>query len=128
MPSPFGIRRRLKRLFGLEKPAAPAEPEREKISVTVVGPDGSENTATTWAGASILSASGALRRPIASGCADSTCGTCHVDVLEGEENLVEQSARERATLKDAGHPATQRLACRAEVVKGSVKVKAYELV
>jgi ferredoxin len=128
MPSPLGIRRRLKRLFGMGEAEAPKAPEREKISVVVVGPDGAENTATTWAGASILSASGALRRPIASGCADSTCGTCHVDVLEGAENLTEQSARERATLKDANHPQTQRLACRAEVVKGTVKVKAYELV
>jgi ferredoxin len=127
MPTPFGIRRRLKRLLGMDKEVA-KEPEREKISVTVVGPDGAENTATTWAGASILSASGALRRPIASGCADSTCGTCHVDVLEGADNLSEQSPRERATLKENNHPASQRLACRAEVLHGAVKVKAYELV
>lgn len=130
MPTPFGIRRRIKALLGIEtkKPAAEPEIEPEKITLLVVGPKGDEQTVTTYAGSTILGASGQLRHPIASGCSDCSCGTCHVVVLEGAENLSEPTAREKGTLKDAGHPATQRLACRTEVLKGTVKVQAFELV
>jgi ferredoxin len=131
MPSPFGIRRRIKKLLGLGGASAPAkapEPEPEMIEVHITGPKGEEQTARTYAGSTILGASGALKRPIASGCSDSTCGTCRVEILEGAENLSEQSARERGTLKDAGHSLGYRLACRTEVLKGSVKVRAFELV
>jgi ferredoxin len=129
MPSPFGIRRRLKRILGLEEKKAPEpEPEPEKITMVLVGPKGDEQTVTTYAGSTLLGASGQLRHPIASGCSDSTCGTCHVVVLEGDDNLSEATAREKGTLKTNGHPATQRLACRTEVLKGTVKVQAFELV
>jgi ferredoxin len=129
MPSPFGIRRRIKRLLGMEeKPAAASEPEPEKITLQVVGPKGDEQSVTTYAGSTILGASGQLRHPIASGCSDSTCGTCHVVILEGAENLSEPTSREKGTLKDNGHPAGQRLSCRTEVLKGTVKVQAFELV
>lgn len=129
MPSPFGIRRRLKSLFGMgEKKAPEPEPEPEKISLVVLGPKGDEQSVTTYAGSTILGASGQLRHPIASGCSDSTCGTCHVVILEGAENLSEPTAREKGTLKDSGHPAGQRLACRTEILKGAVKVQAFELV
>lgn len=130
MPSPFGIRRRIKALFGIQpaKPAAEPEPEPEKISLVVVGPKGDEQNVSTYAGSTILGASGQLRHPIASGCSDSSCGTCHVVILEGAENLSEPTSREKGTLKDAGHPAGQRLACRTEILKGAVKVQAFELV
>ena len=129
MPSPFGLRRRIKRLFGMEdKPAAAPEPEPEKIILHVLGPKGDEQTATTFAGSTILGASGQLRHPIASGCSDSTCGTCHVAILEGAEHLSEPTARERGTLRDGGHPAGQRLACRTEILRGTVKVQAFELI
>lgn len=112
-----------------EKPSAPEpEIEPEKITLVVVGPKGDEQTVTTYAGSTILGASGQFRHPIASGCSDSSCGTCHVEILEGAENLSEPTAREKGTLKDAGHPAGQRLSCRTEVLKGTVKVKAFELV
>jgi hypothetical protein len=66
MPSPFGIRRRIKKLLGMEaKAPAAAEPEPEKITVVVVGPKGDEQTVTTYAGSTILGASGQLRHPIA---------------------------------------------------------------
>ncbi len=130
MPSPFGIRRRIKRLLGIEEKKAPADQEVEpdKITLVVLGPKGDEQRVTTYAGSTILGASGQLRHPIASGCSDSTCGTCHVAILEGAENLSEPTAREKGTLKESGHPAGQRLACRAEVLKGAVKVQAFELV
>ena len=130
MPSPFGIRRRLKRLFGMDTKSAAKEaaPEPEKITLAVTGPKGEEQSATTWAGTTILGVSGQFSRPIASGCSDSTCGTCHVEILEGADHLSEPTARERATLKDAGHTAAHRLACRTEILQGSVKVRAFELV
>lgn len=128
MSSPFGIRRRLKRLLGMSPPAASAEPAREMVDIHITGPKGEEQSAHTFAGVTILGASGALKRPIASGCSDSTCGTCRVEVIDGAENLSEPSARERGTLKDNGHPAAYRLACRTEVLKGAVKVRAFELV
>lgn len=111
-----------------DKPAPVAEPEPEKISLVVVGPKGDEQSVTTWAGTTILGASGQFRHPIASGCSDSSCGTCHVEVLEGADNLSEATARELGTLKASNHPAGQRLACRTEILKGALRVKAFELV
>ncbi|MDP2317663.1 MAG: 2Fe-2S iron-sulfur cluster-binding protein [Pseudomonadota bacterium] len=129
MPSPFGIRRRIKRLLGIEaKKSAEPEVEPEKITLHILGPKGDEQSVTTYAGSTILGASGQLRHPIASGCSDSTCGTCHVEILEGADNLSEPTARERGTLRESGHPAGQRLSCRTEILKGTVKVKAFELV
>lgn len=129
MPSPFGIRRRIKSLLGMGgAPAAEPEPEPEKISLVIVGPKGDEQSVTTWAGTTILGASGQLRHPIASGCSDNSCGTCRVEILEGAENLSEPTARESGTLQASNHPAGYRLSCRTEILKGSVKVRAFELV
>lgn len=128
MPSPFGIRRRLKSMLGMEAKAAAAPREEiPKVDLVIVGPDGNEQAIKVDVGSSIVSASSRMKRPIATGCSDSTCGTCRVDILEGAENCVEQSPRERATLKDNGFPTTYRLACRTELVKGAVKAKAFEL-
>lgn len=125
MPTPFGIRRRLRRLFGVA-PAAPAAPVVEQIGLTVVGP-ASEERCEAPAGSPLVAASGRLKRPIASGCSDSTCATCRVEVLEGADGLSPQHPREKATLRQNGHPMTMRLACMTTVEKGSVKVRAFEL-
>lgn len=127
MSTPFGIRRRIKRLLGMPIEGAAAAEEVPKAQITVVGPNGKEMSATVNVGMSLLAAAGALPKPIASGCSDSSCGTCRVEVLEGAETLDEQSAKERATLKENGYPTNLRLACRAELKQGSVKVKAFEL-
>lgn len=128
MPSPFGIRRRLKSLLGIEtKATTTVREEIPKVDLVIVGPDGKEQAVSVDVGSSIVSASSRMKRPIATGCSDSTCGTCRVEIVEGAENCVEQSPRERATLKDNGFPTTLRLACRTELVKGAVKVKAFEL-
>ena len=126
MPTPFGIRRRIKRLLGMTQ-ANSAAPEVEKASLTVVGPKGEEQSCAVAVGSTILGASGNLKRPISSGCADSTCGTCRVEVLEGAENLSAAHPRERATLKQNGHPTNLRLACMATLDKAGAKVKAFEL-
>jgi len=128
MPSPFGLRRRLKALFGIASAPVAAAPPPPKVSLTVVGPDGVEQSTDASVGATVLSASSRLRRPIASGCSESTCGTCRVEVLEGAGNLGEQTARERATLKENGYSPDWRLSCRAELVKDAAKVRAFELI
>lgn len=128
MPSPFGIRRRIKRLLGRETPAAAAEAETAKVSLILIGPDGNEQRCQAPAGSSLLSASGALKRPVAAGCSDSTCGTCRVEILEGSENLSPQQPREKATLKQNGHPMNLRLSCITALEKETVKAKAFELI
>lgn len=107
-------------------PAAPKEVV-PKVTLTVVGPDGAEQVAEADVGTTMIGATSRFKRPIATGCSEASCGTCRVEVLEGGENLTEQSARERATLKENNFPTTMRLACRTELVKGAVKVRAAEL-
>ena len=127
MPTPFGIRRRIKRLLGWEKNSATSEPEVAKVDLILVGPDGNEQRCQAPAGSSLLSASGALKRPVAAGCSDSTCGTCRVEILEGSDNLSAQQPREKATLKQNGYPMNLRLSCITNIEKESVKAKAFEL-
>ncbi len=128
MATPFGIRRRLKRLFGIPLDGAgAAAAEAPKVSLTVVSPKGEQATESVPE-STLLAISGRMKHPISSGCSDSSCGTCRVEVLEGAENLTAQDARERGTLKDNGFPTTLRLACRAELVGGAAKVKAFEVV
>jgi ferredoxin len=126
MPSPFGIRRRLKALFGMEATKT-SVPDVPKVALTVLGPNGTEEHVEAFIGSTIVGAGAKLKRPIATGCSESNCGTCRVEVLEGADGLSEQSAKERATLKDNNFPTEYRLACRAELVKGAVKVRAFEL-
>lgn len=128
MATPFGIRRRVKRLFGIPLDSAPvADAAPPPVALTVVGPKG-EASVEGPPESTLLALSGKLRHPIASGCSDSSCGTCRVEVLEGAENLSPSEARERATLKENGHPTTLRLACRAELMSGAARVQAFEVV
>lgn len=128
MPTPFGIRRRLKRLFGMPLDGtASAEPAKPKVTLTVSSPKG-EQTTEGEPESTLLALSGRMKNPIASGCSDSSCGTCRVEVLDGADALNAQDARERGTLKENGFPTTLRLACRAELHSGTVKVKAFEVV
>lgn len=127
MPSPLGLRRRVKKLFGIETARPAAAAPVDAVTLVVVGPKG-EQTANGPAGSTVLAVSGRMRNPIASGCSDSSCGTCRVEVLEGAENLAPPDDRERATLRASGHPDHYRLTCRAELLKGTAKVRAFELV
>ncbi|MCB9762381.1 MAG: (2Fe-2S)-binding protein [Alphaproteobacteria bacterium] len=128
--TPFGIRKRIKKLLGIapeqDAPAAPVRPPREKVTLVVVDGEGAEQSYEGQAGFSPLYISGNMERPIASGCNDSSCATCRIEVLEGPENLSEQDDRERATLAENGKPEHLRLACRAEILRGTVKVRAFE--
>lgn len=132
--TPFGIRKRLKKMLGLGRDEAPEDlpprRERPKITITLVDPEGNEETVQAAADSSVLFATGNMARPLGSGCADATCGTCRIEVLEGEEHLTPQSGRERATLKENGFSEDLRLGCQAEI-RGegvSVKVRGFEFV
>lgn len=128
MATPFGIRRRIKRLLGMpvDNNTQNTEDEGEKVSIVVVGPKGTEETGKGKPGQSLLMVSVSCEHPIASGCSESTCGTCRVEILEGAENISAQDGRERATLKENNFPTTYRLACRATLDKGSARVRAFE--
>jgi ferredoxin len=53
------------------------------------------------------------------GCRSGLCGTCMIDVVEGEENLSELTEEEVAMDRDRNH----RLACQAKIKKGTVTIK-----
>jgi ferredoxin len=98
------------------------------VELTLEGPSGGRESCAVEAGSTILAASGRLKRPLASGCSDATCGSCRVEVLSGGENLAPPSEAERAALLGNGHPAAYRQGCRAEIVSGSVTVRGFEVV
>jgi ferredoxin len=50
-------------------------------------------------------------------CKDGTCGTCMIDVEEGEENLSELTEQE----EDLGRDKKHRLACQCRIKHGEVK-------
>ncbi len=52
-------------------------------------------------------------------CSEGICGTCMVDVLEGQENLSELTQEE----KDMGRDKNHRLACQCRIKSGMVKIK-----
>lgn len=53
------------------------------------------------------------------GCEEGICGTCMIDILEGEENLSELTESEKDLMRDKKH----RLACQCRIKKGMVKFK-----
>ena len=130
--TPFGIRKKLKSLMGLDTSAddrAPVKrPERPKVTLVLVDDRGKEQTFSGDVGSSPLYISGNMERPIASGCNDSSCGTCRIEVIEGAEHLSPQSPREKQTLAANGFPTTLRLGCCSEITGGTLKVRAYNFV
>ena len=53
------------------------------------------------------------------GCEHGVCGTCQVEVLEGEENLNELNELE----KDMGLDKKHRLCCQTKIKEGSVTIR-----
>jgi ferredoxin len=56
--------------------------------------------------------------PIPFSCRSASCGTCHVEVLEGAEHFEPASPEEQDLLGVLRGPATSRLACQARVKAG----------
>ena len=124
--TPFGIRKKLKKLMGLDAGSGgggTSAPEIPRYTVTFELPDGNSYQAQAKEGDSLVLTSGRGSDPIASGCADSTCGTCRVDVLEGDGQLTPESEAEAKTKSENNIPREQRLGCQAGVLGEGVKVR-----
>ncbi|MEK6844794.1 MAG: 2Fe-2S iron-sulfur cluster-binding protein [Nanoarchaeota archaeon] len=52
-------------------------------------------------------------------CTEGICGTCMIEIIDGQENLSELTQEE----KDMGMNKTRRLACQCKIKSGTVKIK-----
>ncbi|MBI2043717.1 (2Fe-2S)-binding protein [Candidatus Pacearchaeota archaeon] len=52
------------------------------------------------------------------GCEDGLCGTCMIDILQGENNLSEITQAEKDLERDLKH----RLACQCRIKNGKVEI------
>jgi ferredoxin len=52
-------------------------------------------------------------------CSSGICGTCTVDIVEGEDNLTELSEME----EDLGMDKSQRLSCQCKIKSGDVRIR-----
>lgn len=52
-------------------------------------------------------------------CGEGTCGSCMIDIVEGQENLSELTQQEEDLARDKEH----RLACQCKIKEGIVKIK-----
>lgn len=72
----------------------------------------------------ILDASAEAGVILNSGCLSSTCGTCAVEVISGNENLSPITDKERAVLEERGYqPGKYRLACCVKIERGEVVIR-----
>jgi ferredoxin len=56
--------------------------------------------------------------PIPFSCRSASCGTCHIEVLDGEDLLEPPEEPEAELLEILGNDGSSRLACQAHVKKG----------
>ena len=121
--TPFGIRKKIKALLGLGKPAAPPKPERPRYTVTFQLPNGEDYLVEAKEGDSLVLASGRGAYPIATGCSDGSCATCRVEVLEGVDSLSQADEFEMKTKENNGVDTSLRLGCQAAVLGENLKVR-----
>jgi ferredoxin len=122
--TPFGIRKKIKQLLGLENNTpSPTKPTRPTYSVQFVLANDHEYSADAKEGDSLVLTSGRSEAPISTGCTDGTCGTCQVEVLEGADGLTLCSEHESKTKANNGIDASRRLGCQTAVIGTGVKVK-----
>ena len=119
--TPFKIRNRPKSLFGIKEPTTNDDP-LPKFAVTYRLPNGETYEVTATKGDTLVLASGRSSWPIDTGCADSSCATCQVDVLAGADALTKTSDGEKDTLSKNGASPERRLGCRAKVMGPGVVV------
>lgn len=126
--TPFGIRKRLKRLLGLESAApAPKRPEVPRHAVHFELPDGTTYEAKGKSGDPIARISGRGPRPLSTGCADTSCGTCAVEILAGVDQVTPESEHEARTRAANGVPDGRRLACATAILGPGVSVKVFSV-
>jgi ferredoxin len=81
------------------------------------------------AGGPLLDACDEAAAPVPFSCRSTSCGTCRIDVFEGQELLDEAGEEERAVLASFGdRPGPRRLACTARIKAGPglVRVRACD--
>lgn len=121
--TPFGIRKKIKSLLGLDAPVAPKAPERPKYSVTFQLPNGEKYSVDAKEGDSLVLASGRGAYPIATGCSDGSCATCRVEVISGAESLSQADAYENTTKSNNNVDLSLRLGCQAAILGPNVEVR-----
>jgi len=121
--TPFGIRKKIKALLGLNKKNVPKAPERPRYTVTFQLPNGEDYKVEAKEGDSLVLASGRGAYPIATGCSDGSCATCRVEVLEGEENLSQADEFEKKTIENNGVDASLRLGCQSAVLGENLRIR-----
>lgn len=122
--TPFRIRARLKKLLGLDGSSPGSDrPVVPRFDVHFELADGSSFTTKAKKEDSLVLASGRGPNPIATGCADGTCGTCRVVVLDGLDLLTAPTEHEQATKAAAAVPASERLGCQTLVLGEGVRVR-----
>jgi ferredoxin len=121
--TPFRIRERLKKLLFSSKPTTASKPAPVKYAVRFVLPDGTDYTTHAKAGDSLVLASGRGPAPIATGCSDSSCGTCQVEVLAGADQLTPPTDAEEKTKRETKVEDHLRLGCQAGVLGPGVEVR-----
>ena len=124
--TPFGIRKKLKSLLGMgDTPAAAAPKEQEVPTYTVnfILPDGTDYNAKAKEGDTLVMSSNRGAAPIATGCADGTCGTCRVEVVLAHDQLTPETEHERATKLANNVPREFRLGCQTGVLGEGIRVK-----
>ena len=111
--TPFGIRRRIKSMMGMgSERAAPERPTRPRHLVSFDHPNNGETFAVEGEqGDTLVYISSNSAYPIETGCNDSTCATCQVEVVEGGDQLSPMSDQEARTLKENKVPDGYRLGC-----------------
>ena len=128
--TPFGIRKKIKSFLGLGGEPVKTDARKDEIprfDVVFVQPDGKEFTVQAKKLDSIVMASGRGDYPVPTGCADSSCGTCRVEVLEGVESLAVEDPHEESVKADNKVPGHLRLGCQTAIIGAGVKIQIIDL-
>jgi ferredoxin len=127
--TPFRLRERVKSALGLGTPRKrerEAKPQRGTAKLVFLAED-QRFEADVPVDATIQGGTSEMTWMLGSGCNDSTCSTCRVEVIAGEELLSAKSDRERRTLAANGRPDHYRLGCVAAIERpGRVEVRGFE--
>ena len=127
--TPLGIRKRIKQRLGLKPSRAtpPPRPAVPRFDVRFELPDGTSYEAKGKAGDPIARISGRGPRPLSTGCSDSSCGNCAVEILDGKGQITPESDYELRTRQENLIPDGRRLACAAAITGAGVVVKVFTL-